>query len=124
MILKSDGKWSIQEQAGHLLDLEELWRARVEDFVNGAKQLTAADLSNRGTDEANHNASELACILKKFRGARLKLLERLEKIDLRILGNTLLHPRLQQPMRFVDHLVFVAEHDDHHLVRMWELSKK
>jgi hypothetical protein len=104
--------------------LEALWRKRVEDFAGGSKQLTPADLSNRGTDEANHNASELADILKKFRGARLKLLERLEQIDLTILGNTLLHPRLQQPMRFVDHLVFVAEHDDHHLVQIWELSKK
>jgi len=25
------------------------------------------------------------------------------------------------PMRLVDHLYFVAEHDDHHLARIWEL---
>jgi hypothetical protein len=24
-------------------------------------------------------------------------------------------------MRLVDHLYFVAEHDDHHLAHMWEL---
>jgi hypothetical protein len=30
-------------------------------------------------------------------------------------GRTLLHPRLKMPMRLVDHLFFVAEHDDHHL---------
>jgi len=24
-------------------------------------------------------------------------------------------------MRLVDHLYFVAEHDDHHLARVWEL---
>jgi len=24
-------------------------------------------------------------------------------------------------MRLVDHLYFVAEHDDHHLARIWEL---
>ena len=34
---------------------------------------------------------------------------------------SMLHPRLQQPMRLVDHLCFVAEHDDHHLARIWEL---
>jgi hypothetical protein len=24
-------------------------------------------------------------------------------------------------MRLVDHLYFIAEHDDHHLARIWEL---
>jgi hypothetical protein len=33
----------------------------------------------------------------------------------------MLHPRLKQPMRLVDHLYFVAEHDDHHLARIWEM---
>jgi hypothetical protein len=28
---------------------------------------------------------------------------------------------MQAPMRLVDHLYFVAEHDDHHLARIWEL---
>jgi hypothetical protein len=27
-------------------------------------------------------------------------------------------------MRLVDHLYFVAEHDDHHLARIWELILK
>jgi hypothetical protein len=31
--------WSIQQQAGHLLDLEPLWFARVEDFLSGGDQL-------------------------------------------------------------------------------------
>jgi hypothetical protein len=35
----------------------------------------------------------------------------------------LVHPRLRQPMRFVDHLYFVAEHDDHHLATISELAK-
>jgi hypothetical protein len=26
-------------------------------------------------------------------------------------------------MRLVDHLYFVAEHDDHHLARIWELIR-
>jgi hypothetical protein len=32
-----------------------------------------------------------------------------------------MHPRLKQPMRLVDHLFFVAEHDDHHLALIREL---
>jgi hypothetical protein len=34
-------------------------------------------------------------------------------------GRTLLRPRLKTPMRLVDHLFFVAEHDDHHLAISW-----
>ncbi len=30
------GKWSIQENAGHLLDLEPLWFNRLEEFLAGA----------------------------------------------------------------------------------------
>jgi hypothetical protein len=51
--------WSAQENVGHLLDLEILWLARLEDYVKGAEVLTEADLSNRKTHEANHNARDL-----------------------------------------------------------------
>src|SRR5262249_2399828 len=53
---KPGDKWSAQQHAGHLFDLESLWLARVEDFVGGGETLTATDLSNRRTHEANHNA--------------------------------------------------------------------
>src|SRR5438045_1612872 len=56
-------KWSAQEHAGHLLDLEPLWIARVNDFLTGGTELTAADLSNRKTHEAGHNARPLQSIL-------------------------------------------------------------
>jgi hypothetical protein len=39
----------------------------------------------------------------------------------RVAGRTMLHPRLKQTMRLVDHLYFVAEHDDHHLAHILEL---
>src|SRR5258708_13342769 len=73
---KAQDKWSAQEHAGHLLDLEPLWRARVEDYVAGRDQLTAADLTNRRTDETNHNARPLEEILSTFRAARDTLLRR------------------------------------------------
>jgi hypothetical protein len=54
LIGKAQVKWSAQENAGHLLDLEPLWLARVGDYVADSDRLTAADLRNRKTDEANH----------------------------------------------------------------------
>jgi uncharacterized damage-inducible protein DinB len=117
-------KWSIQEHAGHLLDLEPLWTARVEDFTSGRAELTVADLTNRGTSEANHNARPLAEILAAFRAARVRLLERAAAIGGGNSERTLMHPRMKKPMRLVDHLYFVAEHDDHHLAWMWQMMSE
>jgi uncharacterized damage-inducible protein DinB len=121
LVRKPQGKWSAQEQAGHMLDLEPLWLARVGDFVKGSEQLTVTDLQNQKTDEAHHNAQPLEKILAKFRSARSKLLNGAGGVDASLFNRTILHPRLKTPMRLVDHLYFIAEHDDHHLARIWEL---
>jgi uncharacterized damage-inducible protein DinB len=118
---KPQEKWSAQEHAGHLLDLEPLWLARVGDYVAGSDELTAADLRNRKTEEANHNARPLEQILSDFRAARGRLLQRADGLDAPLFARAIPHPRLKTPMRLVDHLYFVAEHDDHHVARMWEL---
>ena len=115
LIRKVQEKWSAQEHAGHLLDLEPLWLARVGDYVAGRDQLTVADLTNRKTDEANHNACALEKILTEFRAARERLLKRVDELDASLFALAIPHPRLKTPMRLVDHLYFVAEHDDHHL---------
>jgi uncharacterized damage-inducible protein DinB len=122
LIAKPQGKWSAQEHAGHLLDLEPLWLARVDDYFAASGQLTAADLKNRKTHEANHNSRQLEQILTEFRAAREKLLKRVDELDASLFASrAILHPRLKTPMRLVDHFYFVAEHDDHHLARIWEL---
>src|ERR1700740_1982706 len=121
LVRKPQEKWSAQEHAGHLLDLEPLWATRVGDFVTGGTELTSADLSNRKTHEANHNARALEAILAEFRAARWQLVNRVESMEPALCGRTMLHPRLRKPMRLVDHLYFVAEHDDHHLAHIWAL---
>ena len=95
-------QWSAQEHAGHMLDLESLWMARVGDYLAGAEKLTAADLSNRKTFEADHNQRPMEEILGEFRRARLQLVSAAEKIDGAIFGRAMIHPRLQTPMRLVD----------------------
>src|SRR5689334_23675593 len=78
---QQDGTWSIQENAGHLLDLEPLWLSRLDDFASGIEILRPADLSNRKTHEANHNTSDVQDILRQFRKARALLIERAENFD-------------------------------------------
>jgi uncharacterized damage-inducible protein DinB len=120
-VQRREEKWSAQEHAGHLADLEPLWMARVEDYMAGAVELTAADLSNRKTHEAGHNARHIEDILAEFRTSRLALVDRVGGLEAAVFARSIPHPRLKKPFRLVDHLYFVAEHDDHHLARIWEL---
>jgi uncharacterized damage-inducible protein DinB len=123
MVQALPGKWSAQAHAGHLADIEPLWRARVEDFVAERSQLTVADLTNRKTFEANHNARAVDAILADFRRARLELVDRLDSLDPAEFACAIPHPRLKVPMRLVDHLFFAAEHDDHHLAIIWQMIR-
>jgi uncharacterized damage-inducible protein DinB len=41
-----------------------------------------------------------------------------------MLSRISVHPRLNQPMRLIDSLYFVAEHDDHHIAAMSNLLRK
>jgi uncharacterized damage-inducible protein DinB len=121
LIRRADGGWSIQEHIGHLWDLESLWLARVEDLALGRPELRPADLTNRRTHDANHNARPLAELLAGFRDARGRLVGTLDRAEEREWMRTALHPRLRTPMRLLDLAVFVAEHDDHHLATVTAL---
>ena len=114
-------RWSIQEQAGHLMDLEALWMGRVDDFVQELVALRAADMTNQKTHDANHNAQDVEALLAGFRVERLALIKRLESFAPSDFAMTALHPRLNQPMRLCDSMYFVAEHDDYHLARITEI---
>jgi uncharacterized damage-inducible protein DinB len=116
-------EWSIQEHAGHLLDLDELHVGRLNDFDAGSTMLRAADVTNRKTYEANHNAHPMADILKEFRAARHEFVARIEDADEATVAKTAYHPRLKVDMRLVDLAYFVAEHDDHHLASMVIIAK-
>ena len=112
---KPDQNWSIQEHAGHLLDLESLNMGRMDDFEQGLEKLRPADLENQKTYEANHNQRSISSLLAQFRQERSLFVFRLEKYDDEFISRTAVHPRLQLPMRVIDLAFFIAEHDDHHL---------
>jgi uncharacterized damage-inducible protein DinB len=113
--------WSVQENIGHLTDLEALHLARLDELAAGATVLRAADLANQRTWAANHNAAPIADILRAFREVRATLVGRLESWDPARLETSALHPRLNVQMRVIDLAYFTAEHDDYHLARMHAL---
>ncbi len=117
------GRWSILENAGHLDDLEELHDGRLDDYRAGLATLRPADLQNLKTKEANHNSMPVESLLARFRKSRQKFLKKLETFSDEELARVSLHPRLKQPMRVVDMCYFMAEHDDNHLARIFEIAR-
>jgi hypothetical protein len=116
-----NGTWSIQENAGHLVDLEALHTTRLQEFLNGVRLLTAADLKNEKTHNANHNAKPITSILHAFRTDRSHFVSMAEVLGEDVITRVALHPRLQKMMNILDLCYFMAEHDDQHLARIHEL---
>ena len=123
LVARRENKWSIQENAGHLCDVEPIWILRARQVIQGAEQLAPADITNRATDAANHNDASIAGILARFRALRAEFISILEGADDSVLARTARHPRLGTPMRLIDIAFFTAEHDDHHLARISALLR-
>jgi hypothetical protein len=125
LLRRRDGeRWSMQENAGHLLDLESLVRQRLDEYLANATELHAADMTNRKTYESQHNEVAIATILSAFREQRLQLVARLDSLSPEVFAQSAHHPRLNVPMRLVDMVYFQAEHDDFHLTRISELRRR
>lgn len=124
ILTRRDGeRWSIQENAGHLSDLESLVSGRLTEYEAGASALHAADMTNRKTHEGHHNVQSIAIILDKFRKQRGEMVARLDGYEPEMFARTALHPRLNVHMRLVDMVFFQAEHDDFHMTRISELIR-
>ena len=124
ILTKSDGKgWSIQQNIGHLIDLGYLPMRRIEQILAGEEVLIGADMSNKQTNEADHNRRDINELLAEFRKERATLVAKFESLDESDWARSALHPRIKQPMRIVDIAYFDSEHDDYHLGRIGELIR-
>ena len=115
---RKNGKWSVKEHIGHLTDLEEIHLRRFHEYILGKETLSPADMKNQKTENANHNAKRKKKLLNTFRKSRSEFIAQLEKANEELIQRVAIHPRLKVPMRLVDMVYFICEHDDHHLTRM------
>jgi hypothetical protein len=118
LIHREDNKWSMQEEAGHLLDSEALRSERLDQLISGARVLKAWDGTNEATWKAQHNTKPLENILLAFRESRQSLVRRFDALPEEMVERAAHHPRLNKPMRVIDLALFIAEHDDYHLARI------
>lgn len=61
-------------------------------------------------------------LVERFERARRALVSALREANEGELERSARHPRLGTPMRLIDLAYVVAEHDDHHLARLRELT--
>lgn len=94
-----DNKCSIKKNFGHLIDLEELHHSRTDDFIDGKEILRSTDLKNKKTEEADHNNKSIDELLGQFKKLRENFIKRLKELDEKVLANSSIHPRLNQPIR-------------------------
>jgi len=119
---KINNAWSIKEHIGHLADLEELWAGRFKEFAEGNAALRAADMSNKKTKQSNHNNQSLKTLLNNFKRERGNLLNVFNALCEKTQNHQAMHPRIKMLMRPVDLLFFIAEHDDHHMVSINQIT--
>lgn len=119
----SPDHWSIQENAGHLDDLEAVWMVRVNDLAIGRNTLTPLDADNRRTYDARHNEHPLEALLDRFTEARAELVGQFEGADEADWLRSAMNSQIQKPMRLLDLAFYISEHDDHHLATITELLR-
>jgi len=119
---KPGGKWSIKEHIGHLIDLEALWINRFLQFAEFVPELIHADMSNQKTEKADHNAQPIEHLVNAFKAEREKLINCYNELSMDVQKHEAIHPRIKMPMKPVDLLFFVAEHDDHHITTISQIK--
>jgi len=122
---KPENRWSIQEHIGHLILVETLFIARLNDYDARLDTLTPADfdLAAQKMKDGRYHEKQPGELLQEFRQVRSRQIARLEKLRPEDFGRAAFHPRLKVPMRLVDAMCFFAEHDDYHLARITEQAR-
>jgi hypothetical protein len=115
-----DGKWSIKQNIGHLAEVDEISTRRIDEMMEGVSTLSPAVFEPRG----DYNTQPVADVLHFFRHSRLTSLIRYRALREENLFKASIHPRLRVKMTPVDLAWFDAEHDDHHLVTIYQILKK
>ena len=123
-LIRRDGdKWSIQEHAGHFVDVEALFAGRLDDYDAAAARLRPAGVSGQKTNAADHNQRASNDPRRVPTGAGKP------RHAPRGSGRGRLRPqraapRLDRPMRVCDMMLFESEHDDYHLALITGLMRR
>lgn len=116
--LRVQGRWSVLEHTAHLIALQDRFEPRVDDFEEQRRSLCAIRMDGQDSELGLQRVRRLGDVLEEFKLKRLAFSRRVEGFGQAVQEHIALHPCKGQPMRAVDMLLWLAEHDDHHLATM------
>jgi len=111
----SDGAWSIQEHVGHLLAMESLWIARLDNFELNHEVLRPWNGHNNDVRAARFNEQSIQALCRDLSDIRTAFVEFVGEMSDIAWQRRIYHERLQIHFMLKDHLAFIVEHDQHHL---------
>ncbi len=122
--VRHDGKWSIQEHLGHLLDMDDLPSKRIIEILADKSVMTAADMDNRHTWDQNYNDHNIYEICERFIGRRRILVDLFKSVPEEKWLASANHERLNRQMSILDLAYFQGQHDHYHQEMMLYLATK
>lgn len=119
--LRRQGRWCVLEHIGHMVHLQDRMDERVDDFAAQRACLCRIDLAGQEAILAGYSSRALGDILEEFRLKRIYFAERVLQLDPGALRHRAQHPCRNETMSVADMVLYLAEHDDHHLALMRRL---
>ena len=65
-----DEGWTIQQNAGHLISVDNLFIGRLDDYEKELEELRPADMTNEATEKMDYNTFDIKEILTRFNDRR------------------------------------------------------
>lgn len=121
LTLRAHGSWCVVDHIGHLIYMQDRFEERLDDFAARRDHLCWIDLGDQEPELARHRSQDLGDLIEEFRLKRGYFTRRLEAFESAILRHRAFHPCRKISMTPVDMVLFLAEHDDHHLVSIRRL---
>ncbi len=116
--LRPYGSWSVAEHIGHLIYLQDRLEERVDDFAARRQELCWIDMAEQVTALERHRSQDLGDLIEEFRLKRTYFVKRVNEFDPGALRHRAINRCRGISMTAVDMVLYVAEHDDHHLAAM------
>jgi hypothetical protein len=116
--LRVTGRWSVKDHLTHLILLDERLEVRADDLEVRRTTLSPIDMSDQDRHLHVHRGRPFGDMVEEFRLRRNYLVERFVHLDAAALAHRAEHPCRQMSMTAADQLLYLVEHDDHHLALM------
>jgi hypothetical protein len=115
------GRWCALAHLAHLLWVQQRMADRLEDFLALRPRLCDIDQSVQEAEAERQVLRDPGDLLEEFRLERLWAARAIAAAGPPVHRHVARHPCGDRPMRTADMLLWIAEHDDHHLAIMRHL---